>query len=171
MEVLGAGRFLRLVRRDGWEWAERVNARGVVVVVARTPESRVLMVEQYRPPVGARVLELPAGLAGDEAAGESLSDAAARELEEETGWRAGRIEPLPGGPGSAGMSSEVLSLFLATELQRIGPGGGVGNEAIVVHEVPQARVPDFVAERAAEGVMTDPKVFAGLFWLARLGAP
>ena len=166
MEELGRGRFVRLVRNErGWEWAERVNVTGVVVVAACTPAGNVILVEQPRPPVGASVIEMPAGLAGDEDASEALAAAAGRELEEETGWRAGQISEVTAGPVSAGMSNEVLTFFVARDLEKVGAGGGVDGERITVHEVPLAEVPAFVAQKAREGVLTDPKVFAGLFFL------
>ena len=164
-EELARGRFIRLVRRDRWEWAERVNATGVVVIVALTPQGRVVLVEQERIPVGGPVLELPAGLAGDVHEDEALAVAAARELEEETGWRAGRLERLTQGPVSAGMSSEVLTFFLAHDLERIGEGGGDEGESIVVHEIPLGEVEGWLEARARGGVMADPKVYAGLYFL------
>ena len=165
---LATGRFLRLRVVDGWEWCERVNASGVVVVVARTPEGKVLLVEQRRPPVGGPVLELPAGLAGDHGdADEAMATAACRELEEETGYTAARMELLTVGPVSAGMTSEVLTWFRAHDLSRIGAGGGDASEDIVVHEVPEAEVHDFIASRVAAGVQIDTKVYAGLYFLGR----
>ncbi|MEZ4239775.1 MAG: NUDIX hydrolase [Myxococcota bacterium] len=166
-EVLGSGRFLRLVREGGWEWAERTNASGVVGVAALTPDRCVLFVEQHRPPIGGRVLEMPAGLAGDlaDAGDEALEQAAARELEEETGYRAGRLVWLCAGPVSAGMTSEVLTFYAAYDLVRIGPGGGDDSEDIVVHEVPLDSAREWLAERHRQGVMADPKVYAGLYFL------
>lgn len=168
-EVLSSGRYIRLVREGTWEWAERTNASGVVVVLATTPSDGLLFVEQHRIPVGGRVIELPAGLAGDVAGeeDEALERAAARELEEETGWRPSRVERLTGGPVSAGMTSEILTFFRATGLVRISDGGGDPSEEIVVHEVPVSRAHDWLAERAAAGVMADPKVYAGLYFLLR----
>ncbi|MEO0605660.1 MAG: NUDIX hydrolase, partial [Myxococcota bacterium] len=131
MDELARGKFLRLVKRDGWEWAERVNVSGVVVIVARTPDDEVLFVEQRRIPVGGPVIEFPAGLAGDVDAEESLATAAQRELEEETGWRAGSLVQLITGPVSSGMTSETLTFFRADDLERVGPGGGEDSEDIV----------------------------------------
>lgn len=168
-EELARGRFIRLVRRDRWEWAERVNATGVVVIVAKTPDDRVLLVEQERIPVGGPVIEMPAGLAGDVTADEALATAAARELEEETGWRAGRLERLTHGPVSAGMSSEVLTFFRAHDLQRVGEGGGDEGESIVVHEIALSEIDGWLEARAREGVMADPKVYAGLYFLRHPG--
>ena len=165
---LAVGRYLRLRVEGGWEWCERVNATGVVVLVARTDAGAMLLVEQHRKPVGARVIELPAGLAGDHGdAGEALATAAARELEEETGYRAERLELLCDGPVSAGMTSETLTWFRAHGLTRVSAGGGDASEDIVVHEVAEAEVPAFLAARAAAGVKVDPKVYAGLYFLGR----
>jgi ADP-ribose pyrophosphatase len=167
-EVLASGRFVRLVRRDGWEWCERVGASGVVVVAASTPEGRVLLVEQDRPPMGARVIELPAGLAGDleGAADEALEAAARRELVEETGYDCHELVHVTTGPVSAGLTSESLAFFVARGLRRVGPGGGDHHEDIVVHEVPLAEVPAWLRAQEARGCLVDPKVYAGLWFLA-----
>jgi ADP-ribose pyrophosphatase len=173
-EVLGQGRFLRLVRRDGWEQVERIGVREIVVIVAVTPAGELLLVEQHRPPVGGSVLELPAGLVGDEDRhrDEPLEEAARRELREETGWEAARFERLSAGPPSAGLSTEVVTLLRAHELRRRGEGGGVEGERIRVHAVPLGEVAGWLAAREAAGVLVDPKVWAGL-WFAygRASAP
>ncbi len=169
-ETLKQGRYLRLVVDRGWEWCERVNASGIVVIVAVTPnddaapQGRLLLVEQERRPFGARVIELPAGLAGDhDDADEAMATAALRELEEETGYTAERMAPLFEGPVSAGMTTEYLHWVQGHGLRRIGPGGGDASEDIVVHEVPLDRVEAFLEERRAIGVLVDPKVYAGLY--------
>src|SRR5690606_26430423 len=108
-EVLAAGSYLRLVRRCGWEYAERANASAAVIVVAVTPEDRILFVEQQRIPIRCATIEMPAGLVGDTSDSDTIEAAAARELEEETGWRAGRIEFLMIGPSSAGLSTEMIA--------------------------------------------------------------
>ncbi len=169
MKELHAGRHLRLVERDGWEFVERPGVRGIVVVAAVTPGGRLLLVEQRREPVGARVVELPAGLVGDDGspAGEPLEEAARRELLEETGWDAARMERLAAGPPSAGVSSEVVTFFRARGLAKTGPGGGVDGEEIAVHEVPLGEVEAFLRSREAAGALVDPKVWAGLFLLGR----
>lgn len=168
MKELHAGRHLRLVVRNGWEFVERPGIHGIVIVVALTPDGRVLLVEQWREAVGASVLELPAGLAGDAESprDEPLEEAARRELVEETGWDAAEMERLAAGPPSAGVTSEIVTFFRARGLTKAGPGGGVDGEAITVHEVPLGEVEAFIAAREAVGVLVDPKVFAGL-WFAR----
>lgn len=170
-DTLYDGRFLRLMRRGQWEYAERVNPGGAVAIVAVTPDGELLLTEQFRVPLGHPVIELPAGLVGDEPGRESedWEAAAARELEEETGWRAGRFERLTEGPTTAGMSNETVVLVRARELQRVGVGGGDATESIRVHAVPVAKVAGWLAEREREGLPPDPKVFAGLFFLLDQG--
>lgn len=166
--VLYRGRFLQLKERQGWEWVERVNCTGVVMLVARTPEGKVLLVEQYRIPVGAPVIEFPAGLVGDGAGhGEDLATAARRELLEETGYEAGVLEFLSEGPPSAGLSPEAITIFLASDLKRVGEGGGDATETILVHEVPEGEVEAWLEAKQREGCRVDPKVYAGLYFLWR----
>ena len=168
MKELHAGRYLRLVVRNGWEFVERPGIQGIVLIVAVTPGDRLLLVEQWREAVAANVLELPAGLAGDAGspAGEPLEEAARRELVEETGWDAKAMERLTAGPPSAGVTSEIVTLFRARGLSKVGTGGGVEGESITVHEVPLGAAEAFLSEREAEGALVDPKVWAGL-WFAR----
>ncbi|MEJ2533996.1 MAG: NUDIX hydrolase [Gammaproteobacteria bacterium] len=160
------GTYLGLVERDGWEYATRTNARAVAVLVPVTREGRIVLVEQYRVPVQARVLELPAGLVGDnEDADEPIAVAAQRELLEETGYRAGRLRRLLHCPSTAGLSDEMITFFLAEDLRREGPGGGDASEDIEVHEVPLEAVDDWLGDRLEAGVLIDPKVYSALYWL------
>lgn len=165
-ETLHEGRYLRLVRCNGWEWVERTNASATVAIVAVT-EGRLLLVEQHRPPVGVNVIELPAGLVGDLTGeeAESLDAGARRELVEETGYHAESFEFLSEGPTTAGVTSETVTFFLARGLSRVNQGGGDHTESIVVHEVPLAEVTDWLHRRVTEGALVDPKVFVGLYFL------
>jgi ADP-ribose pyrophosphatase len=168
LKVLAQGKFLRLVDEDGWEYVERSGTTGVVVIVAVTAEQRLLLVEQLRPAVHRRVIELPAGLAGDTAAAsdESLVAAARRELIEETGYHAGELRRLAEGPVAVGLASEVVTFFHATGLRRVGPGGGDASEDIVVHEIALDGLRAWLAEKEGEGMAVDPKLFAGLYLIA-----
>ncbi len=161
LEVIADGKHLRFVRRNGWEFVERKNVTGIAILVAITAEDRVLVVEQHREPVGGRVLELPAGLAGDDGA-EDAESAANRELVEETGYRAGVLEVLTEGPPSPGLSDEIVTIYLARRLVRAGAGGGVGAEEIEVHEVPFRDAFSWLEERRAEGRLVDPKIYGAL---------
>lgn len=162
-EILGEGRYLRLVRRDRWEYCERKNVTGIVVIVAVTALGELVLVEQERPAVKRRVIELPAGLAGDEGE-ETLEVAARRELLEETGYESERWERLGDATPSPGMCSEVLTFFRARGLKKGGPGGGDETEEIVVHLVPLAGADQWLRARAAAGLLIDEKVYAGLYF-------
>ena len=165
-EVLGEGDWLRLVRRGRWEYAERTHGEGMaVVIVAVTPADELLFVEQYRAALDARVVELPAGLVGDQDAGDTLEDAARRELVEETGWDPGRVEVFSIGPTTAGMSNERAAIVCASDLRKVGHGGGVDHEAIVVHAVPRTQAAGWLRAMDAGGHAIDLKVWSGL-WLA-----
>lgn len=161
------GRFLQMVSRNGWEYATRVGSTGVVAIVAVTDEDRVLLVEQFRPPVGRAVIEIPAGLAGDieGAESEAFEEAARRELVEETGYSAAAIRRLQAGPSSAGVSDEIITFFEATGLTKTGAGGGDESESIIVHGIPRKELRDWLAEQEASGKLIDPKIGAGL-WMA-----
>jgi len=165
--IVYSGRYLRMRDQQGWEYAERTNPQGAVVVVATTAANTVLMVEQYRKPIRATTLEFPAGLIGDDPGerGEAVERAAQRELIEETGWSAGRIEALMHGPSSAGMSNEIQHFVRAFDLTKVGEGGGVSGENITVHEIPVDQIATYVADHAQRGYLIDPKVYAGIYFL------
>jgi ADP-ribose pyrophosphatase len=168
-EILFAGKHLDLVKEGRWEFVRRRTASAVVVIIAVTPSDEVLLVEQHRIPVGAPVIELPAGLVGDEDAGEDILVAANRELDEETGWTARELRMLNRGPSSAGLSNEVVTMIHASTLTRTSAGGGVPGEGITVHAIPRSRVVAWLAEKARAGHLIDHKVYAGLWWLGQVG--
>lgn len=167
VETLCQGRWLSLRKRGRWEYAERNNPGGAVIIVAVTPGDCVLFVEQYRVSILSHTIEMPAGLVGDlvSQADESALLAAARELEEETGYRCGRVDFIHEGPSSSGMSTEMIAFVRAHDLVRVGDGGGDETENIVVHEVPRREAGAWLFARAAEGYSVDPKLFAGLWFL------
>jgi ADP-ribose pyrophosphatase len=165
------GRYLGIREIDNWEFATRTNASAVAVLVPLTDEDELILVEQYRVPVQSRVIELPAGLVGDlDDPDEPIAIAAQRELVEETGYRASRLEHLLTCPSSPGMCDEQISFFLARGLKKVGIGGGDESENIVVHAVPLARASDWLAEKMRSGMQVDPKTYSALFWLQRLKA-
>lgn len=157
-EIMWEGRFIKMVKQGKWEYASRSRGIGAAVIVAITDADEVILVEQYRVPLGRHCLELPAGLIGDVEAGEPLVEAARRELEEETGYRAGSIEPLGFFHSSPGMVSEGFTLVRARDLVKVGEGGGDAEEDITVHVVPRATLPDFVTRKRTEGAAMDVKL-------------
>ncbi|WP_133501165.1 NUDIX hydrolase [Cognatilysobacter terrigena] len=168
LETLYEGRWLRLVKRGRWDYAERVHGHGMaVIIVAATPDDEVLFVEQYRVPLGKSTIEMPAGLVGDVDDDDTLLGAARRELIEETGWDAAHLEVLLVGPTTAGMSSERIAFVRARDLTRVGEGGGVGDEGIVVHQIPRRDAPAWLMRKHAEGFEVDLKLWGGLWMLER----
>ncbi len=161
------GKFIKVVSDNGWEYVARNNCDGVVVIAASTMDGKILFTEQYRKPVGCLVIELPAGLVGDtrDFKGEVIAAAAKRELLEETGYAADRIMPLIKGPASAGLSSEIITFVKAEGLKKMSEGGGDDSEDIKVHEIELSKAHDWLQLKQKEGLLVDPKVYAGLFFL------
>jgi len=170
-QVIHDGKFLRYCKRGSWEYVERANVSGIVVIVPVTDAGELVLVEQWRPPVLAHTVELPAGLAGDTAefAGESMLTAARRELLEETGYAAETLQLVGHGAPSAGLSDEVVTLVYAAGLRQVGEGGGDEHEDITVHRVPLPDVPAWMQAQAAAGKAVDLKIYAGL-WVAAQAA-
>ncbi len=154
--------FLQLVESEGWQYTTRTRGTGVVGIVTLTTANEVILVEQHRVPVGRPVLELPAGLVGDEPdeSRETRLEAAQRELREETGFTSTQWTELGMVTSSAGLTDEQVTIFVAREADRRDPGGGVGDERIKVHVVPRDLLPGVLAARLAAGEPVDGKVFA-----------
>lgn len=157
-EIVWQGKYLEARTEEAWEYAARKGDIAAAVIVAVDAQDNILLVEQHRVPLGRRCLELPAGLVGDEMAGETLEVAAARELEEETGYRPATVERLGDFFSSPGMTNEMFTLVRAAGLTRTGEGGGDAQENITVYRVPIGEVPRFVAEKRTQGVAVDAKV-------------
>lgn len=162
-EVLFEGDHLSFRRRRGWEYVEHRTAKESVMVVALTSDERrrIVLVEEFRPAVDAPVICLPAGLVGDEGP-EDCETAARRELAEETGWAASTLEFLGRGPGSAGMSSEIVNFYLAPGVHLAGAQGEREREEIRVHVVDLASLSFWTRDREVEGILVDPKVWTGV---------
>lgn len=156
-ETAWAGKFVLAKRRGRWEYASR--ARGIrAAVILALDAGDVILVEQYRVPLGKFCLELPAGLIGDETEGEGALESARRELEEETGFRAAQWEDLGEFWSSPGMITESFTLLKATGLTQVGDGGGTEHEQIVVHRVPLHRIAETIAQHRAQGHAIDAKL-------------
>jgi ADP-ribose pyrophosphatase len=157
VEVMWEGKFVRALRRGKWEYASRANNIGAVVILAEF-EGKLILVEQPRVAPDCRCVELPAGLVGDEDPGASVESTAVKELEEETGFTADRIESLGEFYSSPGMLSEGFTLVRAHGVRRIGEGGGDENEDIKVHLVPRGEINNFLEQKRAEAIGVDAKL-------------
>ena len=157
VEVMCEGRFVRLVKRGKWEFASRARNINAVVILAEH-DGKVILIDQPRVPLGARCVELPAGLVGDVDRDATVEATAVKELEEETGFTAERIEVLGEFYSSPGMLSEGFTLVRAHGVRRIGEGGGGEHEDIAVHLVARAEIPNFLEQKRAEGFGIDAKL-------------
>jgi len=162
--TLFESQWLGLYRKGHWDYVRRPNSDACVGILAITDKNEILLVEQFRIPLGKKVIEIPAGLVGDEPEfrGESLAATAGRELMEETGYRAGRIELLISSPTSAGMTPEITHLFYATQLVQENEGGGTASEDIAVYKMPLTELRDFLSKKQSEGLLVDFKIHAAL---------
>ena len=167
IETLFETRWIRLHRIGHWDFVVRPQADSCVGILAITPADEIILVEQFRIPVQRNVIEIPAGIVGDEPEflGESLAETARRELLEETGYRATAISKLMTTPTSAGLSSEFIHLFHATGLIRETEGGGTAGENITVHHVPLTKLREWLRDQETAGKIIDFKIHAAL-WLA-----
>lgn len=156
------GRYMAAVTRGRWEYVKRTGGMTAVAIEAFV-DGKLILVEQYREPLGRNCLELPAGLVGDDdGRHDTPEEAAIRELEEETGWRAGRVEVLGQFYSSPGILAEGFTMVRAHDLVKVGEGGGTEDEEIIVHEVPTDRLHAFCEAKRAEGCALDVRVMAML---------
>ena len=156
-EAMWEGKFIRAMRRGKWEYASRANDIRAVVILAEF-DGKVILIDQPRAALGVRCVELPAGLVGDEDPDATVESTAVKELEEETGFTAERVERLGDFYASPGMLSESFTLVRAHGVRRIGEGGGDDSEDIRVHLVARPDIPNFVEQKRAEGFGIDVKL-------------
>lgn len=159
-EIVWQGRYILTHKKGRWEYVSRARDIRAAVILAIDDADNVILVEQYRVPLGRPCIELPAGLIGDDdgADDEDTATAAARELEEETGYRAGRLELLGDFYSSPGMVSESFTMVRAFDLVRVSEGGGVDSENITVHHVPLAGLAQFLESQRQEGKGVDVRL-------------
>lgn len=159
-QIVWQGRFITAKVKGKWEYVARSRGIRAAVIVAVDEDDHVLLVEQFRVPLGRPCLELPAGLIGDDdsAPGEDATAAANRELEEETGYRAARMEVLGEFYSSPGMVSESFTLLRAHGLTRVGPGGGTEGEDITVHRVALSDLASFIETARGRGLGIDVRL-------------
>ncbi|HET9811524.1 MAG TPA: NUDIX hydrolase [Sphingomicrobium sp.] len=159
LETVWKGKYISVLKRGRWEYVSRTGSTNAVVILAEH-DRKIILIEQYRVPVGGRCLELPAGLVGDEDPNATVEETAIKELEEETGFTAGRIERLGAFHSSPGLVAESFTLVRAHDIRKVGEGGGTEHEDIDVHLVARSDIPAFVAARRAARVAIDVKLLA-----------
>ena len=162
-EIVWQGKYVTARKKGRWEYVSRARGIRAAVILAvdadETGEDHVILVEQYRVPLGRPCIELPAGLVGDgDAPDEDAATAGARELEEETGYRADRMEVIGEFYSSPGMVSESFTLLRAHGLTRIGEGGGVDSENITVHRVPLRDIAARITQWRSDGYAIDVRL-------------
>ena len=157
LEVMWEGKYIRALRRGQWEYVSRANDVRAVVILAEH-DGKMILIDQARMPLGRRCLELPAGLVGDEDPNASVEDTAVKELEEETGFTADRVERLGDFYASPGMLSESFTLVRAHGVTRVGEGGGNPEEDINVHLIARDDVPAFIERMRERGFGIDVKL-------------
>lgn len=165
MKTIAEGKRVLLLDNDGWEYVERKKGKEAVVIIAVTGDNRVILTEQFRKPVNARVIDWPAGLVGDEDENEDPEKTARKELREETGYECDSVELLARGPSSPGITSEVVSLYRAVGVRRKGAGGGVGGEDIQVHAISIDGIEGWLKTQQSAGKMIDVKLWGGLHFV------
>ncbi|MEY2944144.1 MAG: hypothetical protein RLY97_2158 [Pseudomonadota bacterium] len=159
-EIVWQGKFITARKQGRWEFVSRARGIRAAVILAIDDADHVLLVEQYRVPLGRNCIELPAGLIGDhdDVVGENDENAALRELEEETGYTAAHMENLGEFWSSPGMVSESFTLMRAHNISQIGPGGGTDGENITVHRIALDDLEAFLAQRRLIGDAIDVKL-------------
>ena len=159
-EVVWQGKFITARKKGRWEYVSRARGIRAAVILAIDNDRNVILVEQFRVPLGKTCIELPAGLIGDGADddGEDATAAAARELEEETGYRASRLEVIGEFFSSPGMVSESFTLLRAHGIVRVGDGGGTESEDITVHRVPLDKIGKALEQWRAQGLGIDVRM-------------
>jgi ADP-ribose pyrophosphatase len=157
VQTMWTGKYISVLKRGRWEYVSRTGSTNAVVILAEH-EDKVVLIEQYRVPVGARCLELPAGLVGDEDEHATVEGTAVKELEEETGFTCERVERLGEFHSSPGMVAESFTLVRAHGVRKIGDGGGNEHEDITVHLVAREDIRAFIQSRRDAGSAIDVKL-------------
>ena len=167
MRTICEGKRVLLLERDGWEFVERKKGKEAVAIIAITDDNCVILTEQHRKPVDARVIDWPAGLVGDLDGSSDPEETARKELKEETGYECDSVELLARGPASPGITSEIVSLYRAVGVRKVGAGGGVEGEDITVHTVPLTRLEDWLKTQQDAKKLVDLKLWGGLYFVTK----
>jgi len=174
--VLHRGRYLEfrvdtIERTDGSRSERDIAGHpGAVAIVAIDPDDQILFVRQWRTPAARVLLEIPAGTLDLDPATGATEDpdlAARRELEEETGYRAGTWQRLTAFFTAPGFTSEHMTLYLATNLTAAHPDERLGPDEDEHLRLERRSLDDALAA-VDRGEIADAKSILGLLWVARM---
>ncbi len=168
LETLYQGKFIEVVKDGHWEYVRRTNQVSAVCITALTKENEVILIEQYRLPLQSKVIELPAGLVGDDGHAEDPLIACGRELMEETGYETPELIKVCEGPTSSGLTNETMTYVIGNNAVKKGEGGGIEGEDITVVLVPLETINTWLENKVKEGIIVSPKIYTGLYWLNQI---
>ncbi len=156
-KVINLRRDMVLLPNGNQASREIVEHPGAVAIVPVLPDGKVLMVRQFRHPVGQVLLEIPAGKL---APGENPDECALRELEEETGYLAGKLERVASIFTAPGFTDEVIHIYMACDLQKTAVNPDEDEFLSVVAHEPLA-----IGRMIRSGEICDAKTIAGFYLL------
>lgn len=161
------GQYLAMLEHDTKEYFHNIRAQGIVLIIPLTPAHEVIFIEQYRIVLDSKVIEYPAGMAGDEIEfrDESFVTAAERELLEEAGYECDNMRFLFAAPTSPGATTEIVNFYLALDCRKTAEGGGDASEDIAVHKIPLTGAHNWLEKKAASGILIDPRIYTGLYFI------
>ena len=170
-KTLAEGKYLGLYESGTWEFAARPNSTGVVGILPITDDGQLVLVEQFRVPVQARVIEIPAGLVGDEAefVHESLTGTARRELLEETGYSCAAIVPIGSGAPDPARFACHAYYFLATGCVETAATAWDHTEEMELIKLPLAEVKRMLFAGEIVDSVQQSALFYALHALGELG--
>ena len=160
-KIIFANKWVQLVQEGDWFYARRPQGTRHVLVLAVTSEEEVVLVEQHRVPVGGRTIELPAGMFKE---GEGLLNAAARELEEETGYRGRDLVVVGAFVTSPGITDERAHVVVVKDAVRVSEGGGLIHEGerTTTHVVRLSNLKLFLEGFSEAGGHVSSSIYAAL---------
>lgn len=165
-EVIAEGNWLKLEKIGNWEFASRKKGTGAVFLPAMTKDGEYILIEQFRPAVQAQTIEWAAGIVGDIDEDENFMEAGVRELLEETGYLPTNVTEVPFKiHSSPGMVTEGSNYLVCLDCEKTEDGGGVDDEEIITHIVPQSDLMIWIEEQAEAGKVIGTSVFTGLLLL------
>lgn len=173
-ELVYDGQFKQMIRRhfigtngqsDSWDMVKRKTYGRAVCIAAVTSERELILIKIFRIPLQSYILEFPAGLMDKQ--GEAEEAAARRELLEETGYEAERLEFLVSGPSNASLLADETALYLGINARFVQPPHLESHEDIKVVKVPIDNLMSYLDEASKKEMKIDIKLPAILPFLEK----